>query len=171
MTGAGLRAGARPPGDLRRLPGQPRARHSGASRRLHALLGPLTAQLFPRLALRWLPPGDPSFARAGEHLAARHLRRLGWRLLDRRVRTTWAEIDLLFEDHGALVAVEVKTGRSGPRFQPGMRLARATIARLEHAVAALARGAPARVDLVEVRLEGPGRIAIVRRADLRVGPG
>jgi len=127
----------------------------------------LLALLSPTLALPRLAPGDPRFARAGERLAARHLRRLGWRLLGTRVRTAWAEIDLLLEDHGTLVAVEVKTGRSGPRFQPGMRLGPVTVARLERAVRTLARGAPARVDLVEVRLETGGRIALVRRADLR----
>jgi putative endonuclease len=51
----------------------------------------------------------------GEEAAARHLESLGFRILDRRFRTRGGEIDLVAEDAGTLVFVEVKT-RSSDRF-------------------------------------------------------
>jgi putative endonuclease len=54
-----------------------------------------------------------------EELAARHLRRRGWRLLARNVRTRYGEIDLIALDRGALVFVEVKAGRAGRLGGPG----------------------------------------------------
>jgi putative endonuclease len=135
-------------------------------RRAAGLFVPLAAWLAPGWALAHLPASDPCFASAGERWAERHLVRLGWRLLGRRVRTAWAEIDLLFAAQGALVVVEVKTGRSGPRFQPGQRLGRDALDRLWRAAHALARGAPARVDLVEVRLRRHG-VDLVHHEGLR----
>lgn len=84
----------------------------------------------------------------------------------RRLSTRWAELDLLCREGDTLVVVEVKTGRVGPRFRPGMRLDRATLERLWHAARGLARGARARVDLVEVRL-GPAGPVVSHLRDLR----
>jgi hypothetical protein len=64
------------------------------------------------------------------------------------------------------VVVEVKTGRAGARFTPGMRLGRAPLARLRRAAAELARGAPARVDLVEVRLDRQRRVRLVHHPNV-----
>ena len=47
----------------------------------------------------------------GEQLAADHLRRLGYEILARNVRTRHGEIDVIAVDRGALVFVEVKTRR------------------------------------------------------------
>jgi putative endonuclease len=47
--------------------------------------------------------------RLGERLAERHLIDQGARLLERNYRKDFGEIDLLVEDQGELVAVEVKT--------------------------------------------------------------
>jgi len=115
----------------------------------------LLALGWPGRALALLSPTEAAFARAGERLAERRLRRAGWRLLARRRRTPWAEIDLLFHDGRQLVLVEVKTGRLGPRFRPGQRLGRDPLRRLWRAAAELGRrqGSPARVDLFEVGLE------------------
>ncbi len=51
----------------------------------------------------------------GEQLAADHLRRLGYEILARNVRTRHGEIDLIAVDRGALVFVEVKTRRVSDR--------------------------------------------------------
>jgi len=51
----------------------------------------------------------------GEEAAARHLEALGFRILDRRFRTRAGEIDLVAEESGTLVFVEVKT-RASDRF-------------------------------------------------------
>ena len=47
----------------------------------------------------------------GEDLVARHLSSAGCRILHRRWRTSHGEIDLVAEDRGEVVFVEVKTRR------------------------------------------------------------
>ena len=51
--------------------------------------------------------------RQGEDLAAEHLERLGYRILARRHRTRFGEIDLVAADDATLVFCEVKTRRQG----------------------------------------------------------
>lgn len=51
---------------------------------------------------------------SGETVAAAHLRVLGWRILRERYRCPGGEVDLIAEDNGTLVFVEVKTRRGGP---------------------------------------------------------
>jgi hypothetical protein len=63
--------------------------------------------------------------------------------------------------------VEVKTGRAGARFRPGMRLRPDALARLWRAAEALARGAPGRVDLVEVALDEGRRARLVHHEGIR----
>ena len=48
----------------------------------------------------------------GEELAGAHLQRLGFRVLERNVRTREGEIDLIVFDGHTLVFVEVKTARA-----------------------------------------------------------
>jgi putative endonuclease len=55
-----------------------------------------------------------SLGRLGERLAAKHLERLGYRILERNPRTRYGEIDLVAYDKRRLVFVEVKARRSGP---------------------------------------------------------
>ena len=78
----------------------------------------------PRRLTRPCPddrPGDArrALGRLGEDLAAEHLRRLGYSVLDRNVRTRHGEIDLIVFDGSALAFAEVKTRRmnavAGPR--------------------------------------------------------
>ncbi|MEY4744194.1 MAG: hypothetical protein RL272_139 [Candidatus Parcubacteria bacterium] len=47
----------------------------------------------------------------GEDVAARHLASRGFRILERRWRTSHGEIDLVAEERGEIVFVEVKTRR------------------------------------------------------------
>jgi putative endonuclease len=58
--------------------------------------------------------GDPrrTLGRLGEELAAEHLRRLGFRLLARNVRTRFGEIDLIVFDGRTIVFAEVKCRRA-----------------------------------------------------------
>jgi putative endonuclease len=58
-------------------------------------------------------PPDPRHAlgRRGEALAAEHLQRLGFAVLERNVRTRSGEIDLIAFDGRTLVFAEVKTRR------------------------------------------------------------
>lgn len=104
----------------------------------------------------------------GERLVARHLRRRGWRILGRRVRSAGAEIDLVARDGESLVLVEVKSTRlevlprragappdeSAPRRHPGERWHPASRARLTDVAAALARvHGRVRVDLIEATID------------------
>jgi putative endonuclease len=52
---------------------------------------------------------------AGERLAAAHLQRLGYVIVERNHRTRWGELDLIAHARGTLVFVEVKTRRSSAR--------------------------------------------------------
>ncbi len=55
-------------------------------------------------------PGDDRqrLGKQGEDLAVRELRRRGYAILARRYRTRFGEIDIVAEDAGAVVFVEVK---------------------------------------------------------------
>jgi putative endonuclease len=52
---------------------------------------------------------------AGEQLAAGHLQRLGYVIIERNHRTRWGELDLIAHADGTLVFVEVKTRRRSAR--------------------------------------------------------
>lgn len=58
-------------------------------------------------------PPDPrrALGNLGESIAAAHLERLGFAILDRNVRTRHGEIDLIGFDGRTLIVVEVKTRR------------------------------------------------------------
>lgn len=51
----------------------------------------------------------------GEQLAAEHLERLGYRILERNYRTRWGELDIVAFDGRTLAFCEVKTRRAGGR--------------------------------------------------------
>ncbi len=107
----------------------------------------------------------------GEELASAHLQRLGFRVLERNVRTREGEIDLIAFDGHTLVFVEVKTARAaaagsrqeavpldwlGPRQRLRIRrLARAWLAdpRRRHP-----RAAAVRFDAIGVVLDARGRL-------------
>jgi putative endonuclease len=52
-----------------------------------------------------------SLGRQGEDLAAQHLRRRGFEIVERNYRTRWGELDLVAFDGRTLVFCEVKTRR------------------------------------------------------------
>jgi putative endonuclease len=54
-----------------------------------------------------------ALGRRGEELAAEHLRRSGYTVLERNARTRHGEIDLVVRNRHALIFVEVKTRRIG----------------------------------------------------------
>jgi putative endonuclease len=56
--------------------------------------------------------------RRAERLVAERLRRQGWRIVARNVRTASGEIDLIALEGSTLVFVEVKAGRAGARSGP-----------------------------------------------------
>ncbi len=59
-----------------------------------------------------MPDSKHRVGRRGEEIAADHLQRMGYKILERNYRTRHAEIDLIAKHRGALVFVEVKSRRS-----------------------------------------------------------
>jgi len=57
-------------------------------------------------------PDRRAIGSLGERVAARHLLRLGYRILERNVRCRLGEIDLVALDGATVVFVEVKGGRA-----------------------------------------------------------
>jgi putative endonuclease len=53
--------------------------------------------------------------RTGEQLAAEHLLRLGYEIVERNYRTRWGELDIVARTGGTLAFCEVKTRRAGGR--------------------------------------------------------
>ena len=138
---------------------------------LRSKLLQILARLAPRTALRYLNLSPNTLGRVGERLAARYLRRSGWKILADRLLTEAAEIDLLAMDGDHLVCVEVKTGRvpfcsralggHEPvlRWRPGRHATPSQLKRLRRAAQSLApsRSRKVRVDLVEVLVDSTGR--------------
>ena len=60
-------------------------------------------------------PGRAELGALGEQVAAEHLQRLNWSVLQRNWRCRYGELDIIAEDGAALVFVEVKT-RTGDGF-------------------------------------------------------
>src|SRR2546423_3834786 len=56
----------------------------------------------------------PELGRLGEQLAAEHLVRRGFRIVERNYRTRWGELDIIAFDGTTLAFCEVKTRRLGP---------------------------------------------------------
>jgi putative endonuclease len=58
---------------------------------------------------------ENSLGRAGERLAADHLVRLGYEIVERNYRTRWGELDIVARAGATLAFCEVKTRRAGGR--------------------------------------------------------
>lgn len=69
---------------------------------------------------------------AGESLAARHLQRLGMRILGRNWRCPLGELDIIAADRRELVVCEVKTRRSTAFGTPAESVTPAKAARIRH---------------------------------------
>jgi putative endonuclease len=58
---------------------------------------------------------ENTLGRAGEQLAAEHLMRLGYEIVERNYRTRWGELDIVARAGATLAFCEVKTRRVGGR--------------------------------------------------------
>jgi putative endonuclease len=93
--------------------------------------------------------------RRGEEIAARHLRRCGYRILERNFRTAGAEIDLVAADRETFVFVEVKTRSSSALGTPAEAVDERKAARIHRAAGIYLRRIhaderPARFDIVAI---------------------
>ncbi|MEE9299256.1 MAG: YraN family protein [Acidimicrobiia bacterium] len=89
----------------------------------------------------------------GERAAAVFLTRKGCQIVGRNVRSGRGEIDLIVNDRGVLVAVEVKTGHD-----PMLHFTQDKIAAVRAAMRLL-RPSPRRLDLITVT-PGPERVVV-----------
>lgn len=102
-----------------------------------------------------------SLGKKGEDLAKRHLEKLGYKVLARNYRVRLGEIDIVAEDSGTLVFVEVKTRsemtHGGPleAITPAKRMQLSKVA-LEYMGRHGRHDCPARFDVVAILLS-PGR--------------
>jgi putative endonuclease len=106
-----------------------------------------------------------SLGKLGETLACEELTRRGYAILATRHRTRFGEIDIIAEDRGVLVFVEVKTRRSMRRGSAAEALTRAKCRR----VAAMALDylawtgrldQPCRFDVVAIDYAGSARMTL-----------
>lgn len=104
---------------------------------------------------------------AGERLAAGWLEARGFRVLARNWRCAYGELDVIAEDGGELVFVEVKTRRGVAHGAPEEAI---TASKRAHLIAAAqmylmehqSEMLPCRIDVVAVQLDGQGRLTDVR---------
>ncbi len=117
------------------------------------------------------PPPKIEIGRLGEDLAAKELRRRGYRIRERNFHCSLGEIDIVAEDGDEIVIVEVKTRSAGAHADPQDSVTPAKAARLiQLGHAYLARheldAADWRIDVVAVRTDraGGATVEIIRDA-------
>ena len=66
----------------------------------------------------WRKPAPEPIGRRGEKLAAKHLKRAGYRILDRNVKLGRFEIDIIAREGDTIAFVEVKTRRTNTFLEP-----------------------------------------------------
>lgn len=104
---------------------------------------------------------------AAEQLAAEFLRKAGFRVVARNVRTRLGEIDLVAEGRGLLVVCEVKARRRGS-FGLAAEAVTPAVARRVRAAAALVYGDGRhhiRFDVIAVTYDTAGRTTVEHFAD------
>lgn len=112
--------------------------------------------------------------RAGEALAAAYLALVGFRVVERNFRIAGVEVDLVADDRGVTVLVEVKARSRSDFGGAALAVDERKRERLRRAAAVAARGARGvRIDIVAVELEPDGaRVRHYRNAvESRGDPG
>lgn len=66
----------------------------------------------------WRKPAPESIGARGERIAARHLRRAGYRILERNAKFGKFEIDIIAQEGDTIAFVEVKTRKSNAFLEP-----------------------------------------------------
>ena len=99
----------------------------------------------------------------GEELAAAHLAKAGYRIIERNYRCLFGEVDIVAEEGETLVFVEVKSRRSARYGDPQLAVGREKQKKISrvamHYLTERHLCRPARFDVVAVKLP-PGQVGI-----------
>ncbi len=113
----------------------------------------------------WAVPPDPrrKIGARAEAAAARYLKRQGYHILERNLRTRIGEIDIVATHDEWLVVVEVRSRREDSPVSPRETLTRQKRRKLRALTEQLRKqyqlaDRPVRVDLVEVTLDQRGKV-------------
>jgi len=113
----------------------------------------------------WAVPPDPrrKLGARAEVAAARYLKRQGYRILERNLRTRLGEIDIVATDDDWLVVVEVRSRHEDSPVRPRETLTRQKRSKLRALTEQLRKrhrlvDKPVRVDLVEVTISQRGKV-------------
>lgn len=117
--------------------------------------------------------GRRGLGAAGERLAAEHLQRRGYVIVDRNHRTRWGELDLIAHARGVIVFVEVKTrrvsARAGTPFEAVSARKQAQVRRMAASWLARAAGRPhaedLRFDVIGVTVDAAGRLVALEHRE------
>lgn len=109
----------------------------------------------------------------GEQLAAEHLQRLGYRIVERNYRTRWGELDLVAANEDTLVFCEVKTRQARTRRPTPLEsvhtLKRSRVRRMAASWLAQRRDRPylaeLRFDAIGVIFDASGRLASIEHLE------
>ncbi len=107
--------------------------------------------------------GREAVGRRAERAAARYLRRCGYRILARNLRTRLGEVDIVARHHDWLVIVEVRSRQVGSPVAPRQTLTRKKRRKLHILSDQLRKryrleNMPVRVDLAEVWMDARGKV-------------
>ncbi|HEY2320342.1 MAG TPA: YraN family protein [Solirubrobacteraceae bacterium] len=118
---------------------------------------------------------DPGHAlgRAGEELAAEHLLRLGYEIVERNYRTRWGELDIVARAGATLTFCEVKTrrvrGRAGGPFDAVGAGKQARVRKMAARWLTERRDRPyaevIRFDAIGVTVDGAGRLVALEHLE------
>ncbi|HOG14869.1 MAG TPA: YraN family protein [Synergistales bacterium] len=110
---------------------------------------------------------------AGEALAARELSRLGYRLVDANVRMKMGELDIVAEEDGEMVVVEVRTRTIGRMLPPEATVGPSKIRKLVRTGRAymdrIGWEGPWRIDIAAITVGPDGKPALEIFRDITVG--
>jgi putative endonuclease len=110
------------------------------------------------------------YGQSSEQIAARFLKRNGYKIIERNYRTALGEIDIVARHKGVLVFVEVKARRTGRFGHPAAAVTTAkqrkiSMAALVYLKANRAMEKPARFDVVSImQTDGPPQVEVITNA-------
>ncbi|MBV8715123.1 MAG: YraN family protein, partial [Chloroflexi bacterium] len=110
-----------------------------------------------------MSPSTLTTGRRGERLAAEYFEAIGAKLLERNFHVQYAEVDLIYEHEGVLIAVEVKTRDVEDLAAPEECVFPAQLRRIVRGLTTYAQDndlleMPFRIDVVLIVIESDGSV-------------